>query len=124
MMFERKSFNSEVHDFSANLSEHDFEKVCGESTRPAQNYKNKQRGKLPGLNRTLPRSQMYSCPCRAFGIVPSGRVQGVAFSGSSASKSKLASPHGVPEMKRKMAVALKLKRNLLSVSWHDTNQGD
>ena len=80
---------------------------------------------VPGLNRTFPRSQIYSCPCRELGtIIPSGLVHGVALSGSSASKSKLASPQGVPEMKRKIAFALKLKRNSFSAASHDTNQGD
>jgi len=36
MTVERKVFSSDVHDFNASLSEHDFEKVRGESARPGE----------------------------------------------------------------------------------------
>jgi hypothetical protein len=56
---------------------------------------------LPGLNRTLPRSHRYSCPLNIFVFsISVFIVQGVAFAGSSASRSRQASPHGVPEANR------------------------
>jgi len=38
-MLDSKELSREVHEIKANLSEQDFDKVCGESPRPAVDVK-------------------------------------------------------------------------------------